>query len=124
MRVFALLISLVLSLSNAAWAGPSDTEHKPMHGGVLVIVKDIDYELVVNTTTLRLYIRDHGKPVDLSKSSAKLTLLTGTEKQEIDLKANGEKLEAMGRFRVSSGTKVVAVISTGSKPVTARFVIK
>lgn len=48
MKVSTLLISLILSLSNAAWAGPSDAEHKPMHGGVLVTVKDIDYELVAN----------------------------------------------------------------------------
>ena len=79
MKVSTLLISLILSLSNSAWAGPSDTEHKPMHGGVLVTVKDIDYELVANPTALRLFVRDHGKPVDVSKTTAKLTLLSGTE---------------------------------------------
>ena len=87
MKIFALMISLILSLSNSAWAGPSDAEHKPMHGGVLVTIKDIDYELVANPTTLRLHVRDHGKPVDVSKATAKLTLLSGTEKQEVELKA-------------------------------------
>ena len=81
MKVSTLLISLILSLSNAAWAGPSDAEHKPMRGGVLVTVKDIDYELVANPTALRLFVRDHGKPVDVSKTTAKLTLRSGTEKQ-------------------------------------------
>ncbi|NCW98803.1 MAG: hypothetical protein EBW71_07435 [Betaproteobacteria bacterium] len=113
MKIFALMISLILSLSNSAWAGPSDTEHKPMHGGVLVTVKDIDYELVANPTALRLFVRDHGKPVDVSKTTAKLTLL-----------ASGDKLEALGNFKVSPGTKVVAVVSSGGKQATARFVLK
>ncbi|NCV71398.1 MAG: hypothetical protein EBW55_11990 [Betaproteobacteria bacterium] len=121
MKIFALMISLILSLSNSAWAGPSDTEHKPMHGGVLVTVKDIDYELVANPTALRLFVRDHGKPVDVSKTTAKLTLL---EKQEVELKASGDKLEALGNFKVSPGTKVVAVVSSGGKQATARFVLK
>lgn len=124
MKVSTLLISFILSLSNAAWAGPSDAEHKPMRGGVLVTVKDIDYELVANPTALRLFVRDHGKPVDVSKTTAKLTLLSGTEKQEVELKASGDKLEALGNFKVSPGTKVVAVIFSGGKQATARFVMK
>ena len=124
MKVSTLLISLILSLSNSAWAGPSDAEHKPMHGGVLVTVKDIDYELVANPTALRLHVRDHGKPVDVSKATAKLTLLSGTEKQEVELKASGDKLEALGSFKLSPGTKVVAVVSSGGKQATARFVMK
>ena len=124
MKVSTLLISLILSLSNSAWAGPSDAEHKPIHGGVLVTVKDIDYELVANPTALRLHVRDHGKPVDVSKATAKLTLLSGTEKQEVELKASGDKLEALGSFKLSPGTKVVAVVSSGGKQATARFVMK
>ena len=124
MKVSTLLISLILSLSNAAWAGPSDAEHKPMHGGVLVTVKDIDYELVANPTALRLHVRDHGKSVDVSKATAKLTLLSGAEKQEVELKASGDKLEALGNFKVSPGIKVVAVVSSGGKQATARFVLK
>ena len=124
MKVSTLLISLILSLSNSAWAGPSDTEHKPMHGGVLVTVKDIDYELVASPTSLRLYVRDHGKAVDVSKASAKLTLLTGAERQEVELKPSGDRLEASGTFKVTTGTKVAVVITSGGKSATARFVFK
>jgi hypothetical protein len=121
-RIFLITSSLLLS--GLAWAGPNDADHKPMHGGVLTTVKDIDYELVANPTTLRLYVRDHGKPVDVSKALAKLTLLTGAEKQEVDLKPNEDKLEATGSFKVGAGTKVIAVISIGGKQSTARFVLK
>jgi hypothetical protein len=60
----------------------------------------------------------------MSKASAKLTLLTGTEKQEVDLKPSGDKLVATGSFKVNAGTKAIVVISVGGKQSTARFVIK
>ena len=124
MKVRTFLITSSLLLSGLAWAGPNDADHKPMHGGVLTTVKDIDYELVANPTTLRLYVRDHGKAVDVSKASAKLTLLTGAEKQEVDLKPSDDKLQAAGAFKVGPGTKIIAVISVGGRQSTARFVLK
>ena len=124
MKFRTFLITSSLLLSGLVWAGPNDGDHKPMHGGILTTVKDIDYELVANTTTLRLYVRDHGKAVDVSKASAKLTLLTGAEKQEVDLKPSNDKLEAAGAFKVGPGTKIIAVISVGGKQSTARFVMK
>ena len=124
MKLRTFLITSSLVLGGLAWAGPNDGDHKPMHGGVLTTVKDIDYELVASPTTLRLYVRDHGKAVDASKASAKLTLLTGAEKQEVDLKPAGDKLEATGSFKVGPGTKVVAILTVAGKPTTARFIIK
>jgi len=124
MKFRTFLITSSLLLSGLAWAGPNDADHKPMHGGVLTTVKDIDYELVANPTTLRLYVRDHGKAVDVSKASAKLTLLTGAEKQEVDLKPSDDKLEAAGAFKVGPGTKIIAVISVKGRQSTARFVLK
>jgi len=124
MKFQTLLITASLVLGSMAWAGPGDATHKPMQGGVLATVKEVDYELVATATNLRLYVRDHGKAVDVSKATAKLTLLTGSEKQEVELKPSGDKLEATGTFKVTTGTKVVAVISSGAKQATARFVIK
>ena len=124
MKFRTFLITSSLLLSGLAWAGPNDGAHKSMHGGILATVKDIDYELVANPTTLRLHVRDHGKAVDVSKVSAKLTLLTGAEKQEVDLKPSNDKLEAAGAFKVGPGTKIIAVISVGGKQSTARFVMK
>ena len=124
MKFRTFLMTTSLLLGGLAWAGPNDAHHKPLHGGVLKTVKDIDYELVTSPTALRLYVRDHGKAVDVSKASAKLTLLTGAEKQEVDLRPSGDKLEATGSFKVVPGTKAVAVLSIGGKQSTARFVLK
>jgi len=124
MKLRIILISFALAVSNLSWSAPDAKEHKPLYGGQLVVVKDIDYELVVNSTTLVLYIRDHGKPVDISKAMANLTLLTGSERQEIELKPNGEKLEATGSFKVGAGTKVVAIIINNGKQSTVRLVMQ
>lgn len=100
-------------------------EHKPLHGGVVVEVKDIDYELVAKPTAIQLHLRDHGKPADVSKATAKLTLLTGSEKQEVELKPAGDKLEATGSFKIAPGTKAVALVSQAGKPAgTVRFTLK
>ena len=124
MKLQTLLIASSLALGGLAWAGPHDGTHKPMQGGVLATVKDVDYELVATATVLRLYVRDHGQAVDLSKATGRLTLLSGAEKQEVELKPSRDKLEATGTFKVAPGTKVLAVISTGARQATARFVIQ
>jgi hypothetical protein len=123
------LLAIALSIAGAAHAAGDKHEHahehKPLHGGVVVEVKDIDYELVAKPAAIQLYLRDHGKPADVSKASAKLTLLSGSDKQEVELKPAGDKLEATGSFKVGPGTKVVAVVSIAGKPAgTVRFALK
>jgi hypothetical protein len=100
--------------------------HKPLHGGVVVEVKDIDYELVAQPQLLQLYLRDHGKPLDLQKASARLTLLSGGgEPQAVELRPAGNRLEASGQFKLAPGSKAVAVVSIAGKTVgTVRFVLK
>ncbi|MBC7941266.1 MAG: hypothetical protein H7Z19_16190 [Chitinophagaceae bacterium] len=128
MKTQALLTSIVLTLAGAAYAAGdhhhAGDDHKPMHGGVVTATKLMDYELVAKPTVIHLYLRDHGKAADVSKATAKLTLLTGTEKQEVELKPAGDKLEATGSFKVGPGTKAVAVVTIAGKPATARFTMK
>ncbi len=124
-----LIAAGLIAISGAAWAAGDKHdhahEHKPLHGGVVVEVKDVDYELVAKPTVIQLHLRDHGKPADVSKASAKLTLLSGTEKQEVELKPVGDKLEAAGSFKVAAGTKAVVVVTQPGKPAsTARFSLK
>ena len=106
MKTHAFLASITLALAGSAFAAGDKHdhahEHKPLHGGVVVEVKDMDYELVAKPTVIQLYLRDHGKPADVSKASAKLTLLSGTEKQEVELQPVGDELAASRRRRASS----------------------
>ena len=126
MKFSQLITVLAFAATGAAFAADGHShDSKPLHGGAVVEVKDIEYELVAKPDSLQLHLRDHGKPVDLSKATAKLTLLAGTDKQEVELKpAPGDKLEAKGSFKVAANTKVIAMVSLAGKSTTARFVLK
>ena len=125
MKLVQLIAALALVTTATAFAAEDHGhEIKPLHGGVVVVVKDIEYELVARPDSLQLHLRDHGKPVDLSKATAKLTLLAGTDKQEVELKPANDKLEAKGSFKLAANTKVVALVLLAGKSSTARFVLK
>lgn len=123
MKLRRLMFIAVLTLAVPALAADKH-DHTPKHGGVVVETKDMDVELIAKPDLIRLHLSDHGRPLDHSKAMAKVTLLTGTEKQEVDLKPSGNKLEAKGHFKVGPGTKAVAVITVGGKSSTARFALK
>jgi len=119
---------LALAFAGASFAADKHAdghEVKPMHGGAVAEAKDIDYELVAKADKLQLYMRDHGKPLDPSGMTAKVTLLSGSDKQEAQLQPVDGKLEAAGSFKVAAGTKaVVAVTKAGKAVASVRFVLK
>jgi len=127
MKLILTTFALMLMASGVVFAADKHDhghEDKPLHGGLVTEIKDMDYELVAKPDVLQLYVRDHGKPVDVSKATAKITLLSGSDKQEVELKSSGDRLEAKGSFKVTPGTKVVAQVNLASKTTTARFVLK
>lgn len=125
MKKLVLIASLLMAIGVPFVSHAADDHHKPMHGGILVPGKEADYELVAKVDLVQLYVSDHGKPMDISKASAKLTLLNGSEKQEVELKPAGGFLEAKGTFKVTAGTKAVAVVTNAGKTLgTARFTLK
>lgn len=124
-RTLAACITLALAAAaSTSWAAGEAHDHQPRHGGVVVEVKDMDLELVARPTVIQLYLRDHGQAADLSKATARVTLLSGSDKQEVALKPAGDRLEATGSFKVGPGTKAVAVVMVAGKPSTARFSLK
>jgi hypothetical protein len=119
-----LLATAALAISGHALAAETD-HHEPLHGGIVVEGKQADFELVAKPDVIHLYVRDHGKPMSVAKAAAKLTLLSGSEKQEVVLVPAGDKLEAKGTFKVVAGTKAVAVVTNEGKSLgTARFTLK
>jgi hypothetical protein len=127
MKLIQLAAALSIGLVGTAFSAGGhehEHEHKPLHGGIVTEVKNVDYELVAKPEVIHLHLRDHGKPVDVSKVSAKLTLLSGSEKQEVELKPTGTLLEAKGNFKTVNA-KVIALISQpGKAALTVRFVLK
>ena len=124
MKLLATITALALFSGTVAYAaGPHSHADKPLYGGVVAEARDIDFELVAQKDKLHLYLRDHGKKVDVSNATATLTLLNGADKQEVALTPQGEWLGAAGDFKVPKGTKAVALVKQAGKTVTVRFVL-
>ncbi|PKO33052.1 MAG: hypothetical protein CVU34_14815 [Betaproteobacteria bacterium HGW-Betaproteobacteria-7] len=127
MKPIQLLAAFAFAMTGLAFAaGGHDHghEHKPLHGGVVSAVKNVDYELVAGPEQIQVFVRDHGKPADISKGSAKLTILSGKQKQEIPLLPDGQRFLATGTFAITPGAKALAQVSLGGPPATVRFVLK
>jgi hypothetical protein len=122
-RIVLLIAAATFATSAAVHA---DGEHKPKYGGVVTVVKDVQYELVAKADSVTLFIEDHGKKVDTKGATGKLTLLTGGDKTEVTLAPMGENgLGAKGAFKVPAGTKAVATITlVGKSAINARFELK
>jgi len=131
MKLSALLLvgtALFAGAGLASAAGePKDHAHeaKAQHGGVVSVVKDVNYELVASASELRLYVSDHGKPAELTGATARLTMLSGSKKEEATLAPAGGALQAKGSYAVAAGTKVVAQVALQGKPAqSVRFTLK
>ncbi|MBX3670937.1 MAG: hypothetical protein KF778_21270 [Rhodocyclaceae bacterium] len=128
MKLIQLFAAVSITLSAAAFAADDHNhahEHKGLQGGVVAEANHLDFELVAKPDTIKLYIRDHDKPLGVKDATAKVTLLSGASKTEVDLAPSGEALEAKGTFSIAAGAKAVAVVNLPSKKVaTVRFVIQ
>jgi len=99
---------------------------KPMYGGVVTVIKDINYELVAKADAITLYVTDHGKPLNTKDGTAAITLMSASGKADVTLTPAGEnKFEAKGTYTVGEGSKAIAKVSLGGKPAqSVRFVLK
>jgi hypothetical protein len=123
MRISTLALAFGLSITGAAHAAGKH-DHSPKHGGIVVEAKDMDYEVVAKPDMIQIYVSDHGKPMKIDGGKAKVTLLNGSEKTEVELVPVGDKLEAKGSFKVAKGTKGVAMVTVAGKTSSVRFEIK
>ena len=97
MKPIHLFAAVTLSISGLAFAAGGHEhghEHKPLHGGVVSEVKDMDYELVAKPDSI------------------------------VELKPAGQQLEAAGSFKFANSKIVALVSVPGKAPATVRFVLK
>lgn len=130
MKLHTLLACASLALATQALAadghGHAHDDHEPQHGGIMAETREMDFEMVAQADAITLHLRDHGKPGSAKGATGKVTVLNGTEKVEALLTPAGDsQLQAKGNFKVSPGTKVVALVNLpGKKPINVRFAVK
>ena len=119
-RAVALIAVSALAFDNAFAHG-----EKPKHGGVVQVASDLAFELVPKGDAAILYVEDHGKPFATAGMKGKLTVLTGTERVEAELKPAGDNtLQAQG-VKLAKGAKAIASVTTpNNKAISVRFAVK
>lgn len=120
----AVFLTLALTCAAPLLAHVEKDDHTPRHGGVVVDVKAFDIELTAKPDLIRVYLRDHGKPMKLDGIGGKITLLAGGVKTEAALTLASDALEARGTFKTAGAKAVVVITRPGKAPVTARFTLK
>jgi hypothetical protein len=98
---------------------------KSLHGGVVQVANDVNFELVAEADGATIYLVDHDAPMASKGINGKLTVLQGTKKTEWEVKEAGDnKLRTPG-VKLAKGDKVVAVLNNvEGKTVTVRFTVK
>ena len=123
--IAAAIAAAVASLAFSTVAQAAGDGHEAKHGGIHIENKVMDMEVVAKPDVLQVYVSDHGKPLKLEGAKAKITLLSGAEKSDVELLPAGDKFEAKGAFKVAPGTKgIVLVTLAGKLGTTARFTVK
>ena len=120
---FVALLALSAATFNAAHAHGGT---KPEHGGVVQLVGDMTFELVVRADGVELYVEDDGDEVTSADMAAKLTIVDAGAKSEVMLTpAAGNKFEAKG-VKIASGAKVAVLLTLKDKQskIGANFAIK
>ena len=118
LSITALLCAL--SLPTAALA---HAEHgQPQFGGVVAEAGEAQFEVVGRDGKLVVHVTNHGAPLDTVGATGKLTVLSGANKQDIQLKpAGGNRLEGAGSY--AAGAKLLLQVQLpGKKPLQARAV--
>lgn len=126
MKLKALFtIAFVFAAAGGIASVQAKDDHTPKHGGIFVETKALDFEVVAKPELIQVFVTDHGKAVQLTGAKAKVTLLNGADKTEVELAPAGDKLEAKGNYKVAKGTKGIASVTLAGKPAAvARFEIK
>ena len=110
-------------VANSAQAQKDDHSMDPRHGGVVVEASHVQFELVNTSNSVQLFARDHGKPVDMSKATGKLTVLLDN-KEKLDIVLTGQAESLSGKLPVAIDQPYVAlafVKMPSGKNITARF---
>ena len=127
MRKLAVLFtSIALATTFAAHsvqAQQDDHSMNPRHGGIVVEASHVQFELVKQADSVQLFARDHGKAVDMSKATGKLTMLLNN-KDKLDVELRGQAASLTGNLPAPVEQAYVAlafVKMPSGKNITVRF---
>jgi hypothetical protein len=103
-----VVAAIALFVASVTWA---HGEAVAKRGGILQVVGELDFELVVKADKIDLYTLDDEHPVPSEQMKAVLTIVSGSDQTKVTLEPAG-----INRLRVTdvtavSGSRVVAIVT-------------
>ncbi len=89
MRTISLAIVLALLVGGSIADAAAHGLATPKHGGLVDVGGETTFELVRTGNTVRIFVEDHGKPVDTTGATGELLLGSETGSRLALLKASG-----------------------------------
>ncbi len=117
-----LFCSALLSSGVAAAHGNT----KPLHGGIVQMVGEMSFELVVRPEGVEVYLVDDGEDVGTEGLAAKLTIVNGGATSEALLAPGGGNRFVGAGVQIPSGARVTVVVTMAANASrwSARFTVK
>lgn len=101
------LASFALFAMSIAW-GHGDPVAK--RGGILQVIDELDFELVVKDDVIDLYTFDDEEPVPSEQMSGTLTIVSDSDKSKVTLEPAGINRLRAKDVTASSGSRVIAIV--------------
>lgn len=120
--MFCRTTLLLVALSLGSALVQAHGELRPAHGGVIVEGPQTTVEIVLTPQETRLYLSDHGRPLDSRGVRADLVLLSGGKKSVVPLQAAGSNQLSAPALRVTADSlAIVRLQRPGQAPEQLRF---
>lgn len=125
LSLFALASSwLLLSLSSGPAAAHGNT--KPLHGGIVQMVGEMSFELVVRPEGVEVYLVDDGEDVGTGGLDAKITIARDGATTEAPLASGGGNRLVGPGVKAPPGSRVTVIVTMKANAArwAAKFTIK
>lgn len=104
-----ILVSAAALLgASAVWAHGDPV---PQRGGILVVLDELDFELVVKKDKIDLYTSDDNEPVPSEQMAGTLTVMGDSGKTKVTLEPAGINRLRATEVTAASGSRVIAIVT-------------
>ena len=108
LKKLAVLVAITLCGASLAWA---HGEPVAKRGGILQVIDELDFELVVKADKIDLYTYDDEEPVPSDQMSGTLTITSDAGDSKVELAAAGINRLRATDVTAPSGTRVIAIVT-------------
>jgi hypothetical protein len=100
--------TVALLSAGAVWAHGDPI---PQRGGILQVLDELDFELVVKADKIDLYTSDDNEPVPSEQMSGTLTIMGDSGKSKVTLEPAGINRLRATNVTAESGSRVIAIVA-------------